>query len=238
MLRFGSPLVALLVGCGTTITHGPRPTLPSDPTERCVAEEQLTFAAGHARLQGLARNPGTVTMHYNSGGFSHSSFTPNANAYAPRTSLTGYSAYRGDDRISPRRALELLGDESLVDRYDASLRPYRRGRLRGLKRFSWVTLLIAASGLMAAGIVESLRGGYDPETDTTDFGNAFYYLGGAIGGYLLMIPFVVFDLPHHDAANQLQVRRAMLVMDEALARDVAEANETRNAALEARCGAP
>ncbi len=209
--------------------------MPQDPVERCVAENKLTFVAGHAELQGLNRNPGTVTMHYSGGSFTHSSFRPSTNSYAPRTSLTGYTPYLGTERISPSRALSLLGDPALEQRYEASAHPYRRGRLRWLKRFTWVTLLIGATAMLGAGIIESLDSGYDPETDTTDWNNTFVYLGSSIGGYLLMIPFLLLDLPQHDNANQLQVRRSMLVMREDIARDIAAANVARDERLAADC---
>ena len=128
--------------------------------------------------------------------------------------------------------MELL---ALEDRYQQPLHPYRRGRWRPLTRSLWVVSLVGATALLVAGLLEMRGKGYDPDTDTTDWGYTFHYLGGAIGGYLFMIPWLLLDLPNHDAANQWRARRRALVLDGGLAGEVSTANEARNRGLEADC---
>ena len=88
---------------------------------------------------------------------------------------------------------------------------------------------------MTAGIVESADSGYNPDTDTTEWGNTFVYLGASIGALLLSIPFIYLDLGNVDEANQLSVRDELLVVDDGLGAAIAGATAEHNARQAARC---
>lgn len=100
-------MAALVTGCMPSYELGarPLPPLPRNEAERCYQRERLDVASGSASWSYMDSTSTGVTTRYQTHHFS----------------AGGLTFYRGGERLTPKEALDLLGDEELRAEYQRKL---------------------------------------------------------------------------------------------------------------------
>lgn len=212
-------LVALsLLGCGEpNYRYGSPPVFPEGqaPSERCVAEKQLTLSASSGRERLLNDVSGSSTLYIREQSMSGDGFT----------------FYRGRERLEVDDGLTEIG-EPLRSSYTTDRDALAgRKRLNAISRPLFLTLIIAGAALSIYGItqLEADKGGIDK--------TGLAIVGAGTGAMVLGLPFLYFAKDSDEDAARYDLMKKLYLPSPADREKIPAALASQRARSEQACGA-